>query len=410
MSTPTPQPVPDTKVCLARQPILSKAQSIIAYEILFRQLNSRQSNITDGIAATADVIINLFNNIGLNNVIGNKKAFINFGEYLLQNEIINILPKDRVVIEILEDVSVDAKLYKQLEILVNAGYTLAIDDFIDNNSTRKLFTLVDIMKIDITDYTNKELADYAKIGKQHKLTLLAERVETREEFNYCKELGFELYQGYFFAKPEYIEKQSIPSNKMTVVTILNDVMSDKPIEDIERKITHDVSLSYKLLQYINSAGLRRETTINSIHDAIQLIGIRSLYRWLCLFLFSHDGDNKNDMITSLFSTALMRGFFLEFIAKKLNNGIENNLFILGIFSCLDTLLQMPMNVILDEIDINKDIKDALLYKSGPYSEYYQLALDNDSHKILSESAIVGIDEETISNANLFAMQSANKLL
>ncbi len=410
MVSSTSQTVSQAKVCLARQPILASSENIIAYEILFRQINATESNIIDGISATADVIVNLLNNIGLNNVIGNKKAFINFGQYLLQNEVINILPKDRVVIEILEDVVVDEKLYKQLEHLVNSGYTLAIDDFIDNKSTQQLFNLVDIMKIDISDYTHEQLIEYSKLGKQHNLKLLAERVETREEFMFCKELGFELYQGFFFAKPEYIEKQSIPSSKMFIMSILNDIMSDKPVEEIEKKITHDVSLNYKLMQYINSAGLRRSTEISNIQDAIKLIGIKPLYRWLALFLFSHDDNCRNDAITSLFSTALIRGFFLEYIANRTNKKIANNLFVMGIFSYLDTLLKMPLAKILDEINIHQDIKNALLYQTGPYHEYHQLALLNDDNKLPEKSGLLEINEAIISEANLFAMQSANNLV
>ena len=399
----------EEKVCLARQPILNSDESIIAYEILFRKINSTDANIIDGTVATADVIINLLSNIGLDNVIGEKKAFINFDQYLLQNDIIKLLPKDRVVIEILEDVVVDNTLYTHLDKLVHNGYTLAIDDFIDNESTNKIFGLVKIMKIDITDYSNDQLEKYAELGKHHGLTLLAERVETRDEFLFCKKLGFELFQGYFFAKPEYIEKASIPSNKMSIMSILNDIMSDVSINKIEKKVTHNVSISYKLLQYINSAGLRRETTINNIQDAIQLIGIKPLYRWLSLFLFSNDDGSSNDSTLSLFSTALMRGFFLEYIASIRNKEIANDLFVLGVFSFLDTLLHMPLTDILKEINISKDIKDALLNKTGTYYEYYLIAILNDENAITNKNTL-NLDEDDISNANIYAMQSTHKLL
>ena len=190
----------ESRICLARQPILNLEESIIAYEMLFRQINATEANVIDGTSATADVIMNLFNNIGLSNVIGDKKAFINFDEYLIQNELVNILPKDDVVIEILENVIVNDDLFRRLSSLASAGYTLAIDDFIDNESTQQLLRIVEIMKIDISDYNKEQLIQYSKMGEQHNLTLLAERVETKEEFEMCKALGFELYQGYFFCK------------------------------------------------------------------------------------------------------------------------------------------------------------------------------------------------------------------
>lgn len=401
----------ESKVCLARQPILDLNESIIAYEMLFRQINATEANVVDGTAATADVIMNLFNNMGLSSVIGNKKAFINFNEHFIQSEIINILPKDRVVLEILENVTVDAELFAHLKSLVQAGFTLAIDDFIDNDSTQKLFDLVNIMKIDISDYSKEQLLEYARLGQQHKLTLLAERVETREEFLMCKEMGFELYQGYFFAKPEYIEHQAIPSNKIAIINILNDIMADKDIEDIERKISQDVSISYKLLRYINSAGLRRDTEIGSIRSVIQLLGVKPLYRWLSLFLFTNDDNTNND--SSLFITALTRAFFLESIAHQTNQKIANDLFILGIFSYLDTLLKMPFSEALKDISIPENIKSALLEHSGPYNSYYQLLVLVDSPNYNTLASIMydlKLSDKQLTDAHLYAMQMANSLL
>ncbi len=400
-----------SKVCLARQPILDLDESIIAYEMLFRQINAIDANVIDGTAATADVIMNLFNNMGLSNVIGNKKAFINFNEYFIQNDIINILPKDRVVLEVLEDVTVNDKLFTQLKSLVEAGFTLAIDDFIDNDSTQKLFELAKIMKIDISDYSKEQLLEYAKLGQQHKLTLLAERVETREEFLVCKEMGFELYQGYFFAKPEYIEQQAIPSNKVAIINILNDITRDKPIDDIERKISQDVSVSYKLLRYINSAGLRRDTEIESIRAVIQLLGVKPLYRWLSLFLFTNEDSNSSD--SSLFVTALTRAFFLEHIANQTNKKITNDLFVLGIFSYLDTLLKMPFSEALKGIFIPENIKSALLTQSGPYKDYYQLSLHvdtGDNNDLDTVMHNLQLSSKQITEAHLYAMQATNSLL
>jgi len=400
----------ESRVCLARQPILNLSQSIIGYEMLFRTINSSEANVIDGTAATADIIINLLSNIGLSNVIGNKKAFINFDEHLIQNDVVNILPKDRVVLEVLENVVVDDFVLAQLKSLVQSGYTLAIDDFIDNESTQQLFNLVKILKIDISDYSKDQLKKYAEMGKQHNLQLLAERVETKDEFMFCKELGFELFQGYFFAKPEYIEKQSIPSNKMSIITILNDIMSDQPIEYIQQQVSQDVSLAYKLLRYINSAGLRRDREISNIMDAVQLIGTKPLYRWLSLLLFTDDKNCISESTISLFVTALTRGFFLEYIANQTNKTIANDLFILGIFSYLDTLLKMPFSEILEELYIHDNIKEALLSSSGPYYEYYQLAIENDQNRFSMQDNQLKLSEDTINNANLYAMQAANNLL
>lgn len=403
----------ESKICLARQPILNLDPSIIAYEMLFRQINATEANVIDGTSATADVIMNLFNNIGLSNVIGDKKAFINFDEYLIQNEVVNILPKDDVVIEILENVIMNDELFKSISSLAASGYTLAIDDFIDNESTQRLFKIVEIMKIDISDYNEEQLIKYSKLGKQHNLTLLAERVETKDEFEMCKALGFELYQGYFFAKPEYIEHQAIPSSKMNIMNILNNIMAEHSIDDIEKSITQDVSISYKLLRYINSAGLQRDIKINSIQDAVKLIGVKPLYRWLSLFLFTNDANDDSDKANSLLSTALIRAFSLEYIAKIKNKAIANDLFLLGVFSFLDTLLSMPFSDILKDISISDDIKNALLHNTGPYSNYYHLALLLDSENIeqLGNTLnTLNLSEKNITDASIYAMQSTNNIL
>ena len=265
------------------------------------------------------------------------------------------------------------------------------------------------MKIDISDYSTEQLQRYAKLGQQHKLTLLAERVETQDDFTMCKEMGFELYQGYFFAKPEYIEQSTIPSSKLAIISILNDITADKPIEDIERKISHNVSVSYKLLRYINSAGLRRDMEVDSIRSVIQLLGIKPLYRWLSLFLFTN--DNNND--ANLFVTALTRAFFLEYIAQQTDKKLANDLFILGIFSYLDTLLKMPFSEALKDISIPENIKMALLEQSGPYNNYYQLALLVDSNDFTQLAAMMKklkLSDSQVTDAHLYAMQMATSLL
>ncbi len=408
----------ENEVCLARQPILNKNNEIIAYELLFRDCRLHTSaQFPNATEATATVLINLFNNMGFEQVLGDKLAFINLDTYLLQNDILELLPPQNVVLEILETVKVTPGLIHYVKKLTQKGYVFALDDFIYSEDFQPLLSLCSIMKIDITQLDRTQLAKHVALGKRYNMQLLAERVETQEEVETCKALGFDYFQGYFFAKPLTLSQKNIPQNKLPLLNAMQLLMSDdadNKMKELEEIVSHDVGLSYKLLKFLNSPifGTRK---IQSIKEALVFLGNKQLYRWLSLLLFSN--SNGDPASQSLLSTALIRATFLEELAKIKCPKEGNNLYLLGLFSYLEALLNIPIAQILDKMLVPHEIEEALLSQSGKYQPYLQLVLllENSQSEqipitITKLLDLLGLSINDINQAQLQAMQVANTLL
>lgn len=392
------------QACLARQPILNEKNQIVAYELLFRQPGATVANVTNDTMATYSVITNAFMNIGINSVLGNKTAFINIDSDFLQSDVLRLLPKERVVFEILETVEVSNELICTLNELRKMGYKFALDDFIYHKDRAALIEYADIIKIDISLLDQDQLIEHTKICKQPNIELLAERVETINQFELCKSLGFTLFQGFFFAKPTTLSQKDIPANQIRVIDIMNKLTSDVENEEIIRAISHDLPLSYKLLKFVNSAGATCGKELTSIENALNMIGRKPLYQWLSILLYLNVGEDSQEN-NILFELAIYRGRLLELCGELSNKKNSHELFILGTFSCLDVLLKQTFKTIFKDLIAPILIKQALLEKSGPYFHYLELvaALDSaDISKIESSAAGVEITIADLNNAQLSA--------
>jgi len=392
------------QACLARQPILNEKNQIVAYELLFRQRGATVANVTNDTMATYSVITNAFMNIGFNSVLGNKTAFINIDSDFLQSDILRLLPKEKVVFEILETVEVSNKLIWTLNELRNMGYKFALDDFIYHKDRAELIEYANIIKIDISLLDQEQLIEHVKICKRPDIELLAERVETINQLELCKSLGFTLFQGFFFAKPTILSQKDIPANQIRVLEIMNKLTSDVENEEIVRAISHDLPLSYKLLKFVNSAGATCGRVLSSIDDALNMIGRKPFYQWLSILLYLNAGEEsqKNNV---LFELAIYRGRLLELCGELGNQKNSHELFILGTFSYLDALLMQTFKTIFKDLVAPIFIKQALLEKSGPYFDYLELitALENaDVREIESCATRVGITVSNLNNAQLSA--------
>jgi len=400
-----------TQVCLARQPILNNNNQIVAFELLFRNSGDTEAKFTDGSLATAQVINNLLSNFGMNMLVGDKKAFINFDAHMLMSEMVDLLPKDKVVIEILETVKVTEQIIEKVKLLVSAGFTIALDDFVDHKEFAPLLPYASIMKIDISILTRDEIVSHTKLAQQNNLQLLAERVETLEEYNDCVTMGFELFQGYYFAKPAHIEQKDIPAENMSIVKIMNLVMQDADVTDIEHQLSHSIGVSYKLLRYMNSAGMSRGKELDNIRDAIALLGARSLYKWLSLLLFTSSAL-PDDSSPALFSTALSRGSLLEALAKQKGMQDTNEYFIVGMFSLLDVLLGVDFGHIFSQMIVPEPVKQVLINQSGPYAPYMSIAkaLENDDMSTVEQySHEINLSYDAILNAQIDSLKAQNEL-
>lgn len=367
------------QVCVARQPILDRHCNVVAYELLFRRPGDTVAAIDNDDDATINVIINTFTNIGVETLLGGKKAYINFNPALLKSDIARILPHDKVVLEILKTVNIDDSLLARLRGLHSEGYRFALGDFIHQKDADELGHFADIIKLDISQTDKDTLVKQADVLLKQNKTLLAEKVENQNEFELCKSLGFKLFQGFFFAKPIVVTQEELPASKRHLTEIMNAVMDDADNRLIEEKIIHDVSLNYKLLKFVNSAGLSRGQELDNINTALSMIGRKQLYRWLSILLFSTD-DSGERQPNAVFKAAIYRGRLMEILAEITQHQNPADLFVLGTFSYLEALLQRKLAWVLKDMLVPLPIKDALLDQSGEYWPYLELAIELDSGK------------------------------
>jgi c-di-GMP-related signal transduction protein len=352
------------QVFIGRQPILNKRETIFGYELLFRSASSLSANVTDHSMATASVMVNALNNIGFNNLVGSKKGFININEEMLSGGFIELLPKENTVLELLEHVEINNNLIELCSNLKGKGYRFALDDFIYNDSYLPLLSIAEYVKIDILEYNKKDLEDIVKLLKKHSVRLLAEKVETKEDYKYCYDLGFELFQGYFFAKPTIVTGKTISPSQMVLFELFNSLSKEEDIGIIERQFKKNPQLDIKLLKFMNSAAFYLTQKIDSIRQAIMMLGYHNLQKWVALMLFAKEStDIKSN---PLLERATIRGLMMESITNNITKSRAqgDSAFITGILSLTDILLGIPLNDIISDLNLSNEIYNALASREG----------------------------------------------
>jgi c-di-GMP-related signal transduction protein len=273
-------------IYIGRQPIYDRKLGVYAYELLFRAASDNSAKFTDGDQATSDVIVNTFLEIGLDNIVGDRLAFINLTRAFFVGEHTISLPRDRVVLELLEDIEADEEVVSSVKRLSEQGYSIALDDFIYHESLQPLVQLADIVKIDIMAMDRDEIREHVKALRQHPLRLVAEKVETQEEHDYCMELGFDYFQGYFLAQPKVIQGRRLPNNRLAILKLLSRLQDPEiTTKQLEELIAQDVAFSYRILRYVNSAAYAPPRKIESIHQAGHVPGRQQAHR---------TGGNRHD--------------------------------------------------------------------------------------------------------------------
>ncbi|MCK5336542.1 MAG: HDOD domain-containing protein, partial [Gammaproteobacteria bacterium] len=346
-------------IYIARQPIYDSSLEIIGYELLYRDSERNTAEFDDGNHASSETIVNSFIHIGIDNLVGTSLAFVNLpSEFILNNALIPMF-HEQSVLEILEDIEPTEEIISGLIKLKDKGYKIALDDFVYAEKMGPVLALADFIKIDVLEYQPEELTKLIKLLRNKvKAKLVAEKVETQQLFDYCNELNFDYYQGYFFCYPQMVIEKNIPVNKVVVMTLISKIQNqDTEIEELEDILAQDVTLTYKLLRYINSAAFSLRREIDSIKDAIVLLGLDAIKNWASLILMSKIiGDKSEQLIV----TALVRAKMSELLAYHVNPEIEKQAFICGLFSVLDALMDKPMIDLLDTIILSPQIKFALL--------------------------------------------------
>ncbi|MEA2428214.1 MAG: hypothetical protein QOF37_1842, partial [Thermoleophilaceae bacterium] len=348
-------------VYVARQPIFDGQLELWGYELLFRRANENTAVVGDHDAATSTVVINAFTEIGLENLVGDHAAWLNVSRDFVVSKLPLTLPPKRIVLELLEDQSVDDELLDALTQLRALGYTIALDDFTWDEEHAPLIEHVGIVKIDVLARSEAQIADDVERLRRPGVMLLAEKVETREQYRRALDLGFDLAQGYFFCQPEIVSARGIAPNRLAIVQLVG-ALQDPQINlgTVEHLISRDVALSYRLLRYINSAffGLRRE--VASVGRAVALLGLENIKRWATLTAFAGVDEKPRELIT----TALVRARFCESAGAHFGEHNTEQLFTLGLFSVVDALMDAPMPEVLRSIPFPEEMTHALVAGHG----------------------------------------------
>lgn len=359
---------------LARQPILDRNQSLIAYELLFRNAAVGPANVTSDLSATASVIAHA-SQLGMEKVIGDSLGYVNVDAAALMSEIFHFLPREKVVLEIVETTKVTPEVKSRVEELVREGFRFALDDVItDSEDVQTLLPLVDVVKFDLRDMP---LSALLKLTPKFKLSgkkLLAEKVENQEQFQTCLELGFDYFQGYHFAKPVILSGKKLSPSQLAIMQLMSLINSDADNVDIERSIKNDVSICFNLLRLVNTPAVGARRRIDSVSQALMVLGRSQLQRWLQIMLYA-EPCKKGQAMTPLLTLAATRGKLLELIAQQIeprNRGMADTAFTVGIMSLMDTLFSMPMEEILEQVSVVDAVCDALLHRKGIYGDLLRL--------------------------------------
>jgi c-di-GMP-related signal transduction protein len=355
----------------ARQPILDRNKDLYAYELLFRDGLENAFPEIDGDEATSKIIEGSQFSYGLDDFLGDKPGFINFTLDTLLKKYPSMLPKEQVVIEILETVQPGKRLLAECQYLKENGYVLALDDYIHQPVWRHFYPFIDIIKIDFRSTSTDTMNDVKRaIADFPHIKLLAEKVETNEEFQMAMDMGFCYFQGYFFSKPEMMQSKALSPAQMTLAELLYETSkSDMDLNKITEVFQRDVHLSYKLLRYSNSAVFKRRAEIETIKQALVVLGQAELKKFLSLLFTAQISSDKP---AELMRMSMTRARFAEGLAKIHGKVDTAKAFLTGLMSLMDAILDEPIESVMSKLPLAKEIKDALIDKTGVLAEYIKL--------------------------------------
>lgn len=403
----------EQEVHVARQPIFDTNLNVFGYELLFRNSCRNSYTAIDGDQATLDVITNSFLFIGMDTLTYGKRAFINFTANSLKNNLPAMLPKELIGVEILEDIVPDEEIIKACKKLKKIGYLIVLDDFVFSPTHLPLIELADIIKVDFRNTSQNECKEIIQRLRSYPIKFLAEKVETQEEFQSARHMGYSYFQGYFFCKPLILSGKTLPSYKTNYLRILREInQPELDFKKIESIIKQDVSLSYKLLKFINSSIFGFKTTISSLQHALTLLGQKEITKWISLIALKGVADDKP---SELILKSLIRARFAEKLAAiKLSKQLSSDAFLMGMLSHIDVLLDRPLNAILNEISLDEDIKQALLEKEhNQFFSLYKLILSYEAGNWVDYSVYLdelGLNEHDVLKAYRESLIWAHDLL
>jgi c-di-GMP-related signal transduction protein len=402
-----PAPRPGTQF-VARQPILTGDEKVFGYEILFRDGIEDYFRSTDSDAASRSML-NTSMLLGLDVLCDGRRAFVNCTRDILLKDYVTLLPAGQTVVEILETVPADDLVVAACRRLKEAGYMIALDDFTLGDPRESLTDLADIIKVDLRVTSPANVAAMMARYGPWRCRMLAEKVETREEFVASKKAGFLYFQGYFFRRPELLTAHEIPANRLNYLRMLTAVSQPElDVREIENLVKGEASLCYRLLRYMNSAAFGFAAEIRSVRHALSILGEREVRRWIRLVASLGAGqDRPSDLVLA----ALVRARFCELLSPKIQGG-RSDLFLMGMLSLMDTILEVPLQQVLDNVPIDQECKAALQGATSRLRPFYQLMLAQESGEWIAVkelSAELRLSESDVSAAHWQAMQWARQV-
>lgn len=356
--------MPTTEIFLGRQPILDRDQRVVAFELLFRSGRTQAAGVTDDMQATASVIQHAFSEMGAQAVLGHHLGFINVNAEMLLSDLVEILPREQVVLELLETVTVTDAVVARCHALKQMGYRIALDDFVFDDSYRPLLALADIVKIDLMQHTDDALRALVGQLRQWPVKLLAEKIDSHEQADFCRALGFELFQGYYFAKPAVLSVKRANPAQLALLELLDLVLADADTAEIERVFKQNANLTYNLLRLVNSAGGGAVRKIETVSQALMLLGRKQLQRWLQLLVFTLQEGTPYP--SPLLLMAAARGRMMELLAQRRGGdaALRDQAFMAGIFSLIENVIGKPLAEILQDLNLGDTMNAALLRREG----------------------------------------------
>ncbi len=403
------------KFFLVRQSILDRAQNLEGFELLLRSSQKNTAQLLDDDTSSSLVMNHAFNELGFKSLLGKYRGFINVSRNILMSDMIELLPKNQLVFELLATIEIDAEVVERCKHLKSLGYQLALDDVMHHsNAVDPLRGVVDVIKVDIENPDQVKKTEIVSRFKKWPVKLLAEKVDNMEAAKRCFDLGFNLFQGHYFSRPSIIAGKRLAHSELELIRLIGLVMSEAETGKIEKVFKENPGLSFNLLRLTNSTALGTYQKTTSVNHAIMKLGRRQLLRWLQMLLFAND---KNAIFPNpLLQLAATRGKFMELLARQIDRGnqdMEDYAYMVGIMSLMDTLLSMPLAEIISPLNLPYDVSSALLFRSGQFGNMLQLIEQLERHDVEAASQsleeLAPLDISQVNTAQIEALAWANMI-
>jgi len=396
---------------IARQPIVDSQHRMVGYELFFRHSGDADSaQFNDSFEAGLKVIANTLLDMGTEWLLKDHIAFINMDRATLMSDFTELLPGAKIVVDLHNSIQGDEEVFARIADLKSKGFRFSLDDYYGQPEADNLLPIANYVKLDILHRSADEISRAVQKVRAFPLILIAQKVENAAQYNQCKQAGFDYFQGYYFAHPETLSTKVINPAQAIVMQLLDKVRGDTDAKEIELLFKKDPALTFKLLRYINSAGFGLSCEVQSIRHAVAILGMKPLYRWLTLLLATAGTGPAN---SALARTAIIRGRLCELLGKTtLSRADQDNLFITGVFSLLDAMMETTMDAVLERIVLPEPIRDALVDRSGMYGPILALTEaceSEDSPRIEDLTLSLMLEPEQVTEAHLMAIAWAEQL-